>query len=65
MTRYIRLLLTLSRGQYMPLIYRELETIKQLVEAYPGVFAEGVGLLAGQYHIRIDPTVEPTQDAPR
>ena len=44
---------------------QEMETMEQLVEAYPEVFAEGVGLLEGKYHIRIDPAVEPTQDAPR
>ena len=42
-----------------------MDTTEQLVQRYPKVFAEGVGLLKGKYHIRIDPTVEPTEDAPR
>ena len=36
---------------------------EQLVRKYPSVFADGVGLLEGEYHIRLDPQAEPVQHA--
>ena len=42
-----------------------LSTIKQLINSYPTVFDKGVGLLEGQYHIRLDPSVTPVQHPPR
>ena len=32
---------------------------------YPKVFSEGVGLLEDIYHIRLDPSIDPVQHAPR
>ena len=34
-------------------------TKEQLVKKYPSVFTDGVGLLEGEYHIRLDPQAEP------
>ena len=39
-------------------------TKETLIEQYPEVFSEGVGKLAGEYHIRIDSSVDPVQHAP-
>ena len=39
-------------------------TREVLIKNYPQVFSEGVGKLAGEYHIRIDSTVDPIQHAP-
>ena len=36
-----------------------------LLKEHPGVFGEGVGLLEGKYHIRLDDRVNPVQHAPR
>ena len=36
-----------------------------LIEQYPEVFSEGVGKLAGEYHIRIDSSTDPVQHATR
>ena len=38
---------------------------KQFIMKYPKVFSEGVGLLEGIYHIRLDPSVDPVQHVPR
>ena len=38
---------------------------KQFILKYPKVFSEGVGLLEGIYHIRLDPSIDPVQHAPR
>ena len=38
---------------------------EQLIKKYPGVFSDGVGLLEGEYHIRLDSQVTPVQHAPR
>ena len=40
-------------------------TKEQLLAKYPNVFADGVGKLDGEYHIRLDNTVDPVQHAPR
>ena len=40
-------------------------TKEQLLAKYPKVFADGVGKLDGEYHIRLDNTVDPVQHAPR
>ena len=40
-------------------------TKEALIEKYPEVFSDGVGKLAGQYHIKIDSNVDPVQHAPR
>ena len=40
-------------------------TKEQLVKKYPSVFADGVGLLEGEYHIRLDPQAKPVQHALR
>ena len=40
-------------------------TREALTKNYPQVFSEGIGKLAGEYHIRIDSTVDPIQHAPR
>ena len=40
-------------------------TKEALFKKYPEVFGEGVGKLPGEHHIRMDPTVEPVQHAPR
>lgn len=39
-------------------------TRETLTKNYPQVFSEGVGKLAGEYHIRIDSTTDPIQQAP-
>ena len=38
---------------------------EQLIKKYPSVFSDGVGLLEGEYHIRLDSQVTPVQHAPR
>ena len=38
---------------------------QQIIERYPKVFSEGVGLLEGHYHIRLDKQAEPVQHASR
>ncbi len=38
---------------------------QNLIESYRKVFGNGVGLLEGYYHIRLDGSVEPVQHAPR
>ena len=38
---------------------------QQLIKKYPRVFQEGVGKIAGDYHIRLDPDAIPMQHAPR
>ena len=38
---------------------------QQLIKKYPTVFKEGVGKVAGDYHIRLDSSVQPVQHAPR
>ena len=38
---------------------------KSLLKQFPRVFAEEVGQLDGEYHIKIYPTVNPVQHAPR
>ena len=38
---------------------------QQLCKKYPRVFSEGVGRLEGEYHIRLDPAIDPVQHAPR
>lgn len=40
-------------------------TKESLVQKYPMVFGSGTGLLEGEYHIRVDPEVDPVQHAPR
>ena len=40
-------------------------TKEQLIKKYPSVFSDGVGLLEGEYHIRLDPQATPVQHAPR
>ena len=40
-------------------------TKEQLVKNFPKVFADGVGKLDGEHHIRLDPSVDPVQHAPR
>ena len=37
---------------------------ERLIKKYPDVFNEGVGKIAGEHHIRIDPAVDPVQHAP-
>ena len=39
-------------------------TKERLIKKYPDVFNEGVGKIAGEHHIRIDPAVDPVQHAP-
>ena len=39
-------------------------TQEALIKKYPEVFSDGVGKLAGEYHIRIDSTMDPVQHAP-
>ena len=36
-----------------------------IIEMHPDVLGAGVGLLEGEYHIRIDPQVDAVQHAPR
>ena len=38
---------------------------EQLIKKHPKVFSEGVGQLEGEYHIRLDPMIDPVQHAPR
>ena len=38
---------------------------EHLYKKYPNVFSEGVGRLEGEYHIRLDPRIDPVQHAPR
>ena len=38
---------------------------QQLIKKYPKVFNEGVGKVEGDYHIRLDPNINPVQHAPR
>ena len=33
-------------------------SVEQLAKDYPGVFGEGVGQLAGIYHIQLDPEIQ-------
>ena len=40
-------------------------TKEQLVSRFPNVFADSIGKLDGNYHIRLDPGVDPVQHAPR
>ena len=40
-------------------------TEEHLFQKYSQVFSEVVGLLEGEYHIRLDRQVEPVQHAPR
>ena len=40
-------------------------TKEQLVSRFPNLFADGIGKLDGNYHIRLDPGVDPVQHAPR
>ncbi|XP_032225763.1 uncharacterized protein LOC116608835 [Nematostella vectensis] len=40
-------------------------TIDNIVQQFPNVFADEVGLLDGEYHIKLDGTVSPVQHAPR
>ena len=40
-------------------------TKETLIKQYPEVFSEGVGKLAGEYHIRINSSIDPVQHAPR
>ena len=37
---------------------------EQFIQKYPSVFADKVGLLEGEYRIRLDPQAEPVQHAP-
>ena len=38
---------------------------EEFVAKFPKVFSDGVGKLEGEYKIRLDPTVQPVQHAPR
>ena len=38
---------------------------QQLIKKYPRVIKEGVGKVAGDYHIHLDSSVQPVQHAPR
>ena len=38
---------------------------EHLCKKYPKVFSKGVGQLEGEYHIRLDPRINPVQHAPR
>ena len=40
-------------------------TKEQVLEMFPNVFDEGLGLLEGEYHIRLNESVKPVQHAPR
>ena len=37
----------------------------QLIKSFPCVFADGVGALAGEYHIVLDESARPVQHPPR
>ena len=39
--------------------------MKDLLRKHPVLFDKGVGLLEGKYHIRLDPSINPVQHAPR
>ena len=38
---------------------------EKLINKYPTVFGEGVGRLQGEYHIRLNPQIDPVQHTPR
>ena len=38
---------------------------EQVIEMFPDVFDEGLGLLEGEYHIRLNDSTKPVQHAPR
>ena len=38
---------------------------EQLIEMFPDVFDEGLGLLEGKYHIRLNDSAKPVQHAPQ
>lgn len=40
-------------------------TKEQVIEMFPDVFDEGLGLLGGEYHIRLNDSAKPVQHAPR
>ena len=40
-------------------------TKEQVIELFPEVFDEGLGLLEGEYHIRLNESARPVQHAPR
>jgi len=40
-------------------------TKEKLIQKYPDVFAEEIGLLEGVYHIQLDPQIKPVQHVPR
>ena len=40
-------------------------TKAQVIEMFPDVFDEGLGLLEGEYHIRLNDSAKPVQHAPR
>ena len=40
-------------------------TKEQIIEMFPDVFDEGLGLLEGEYHIRLNDSARPIQHAPR
>ena len=40
-------------------------TKEQVIEMFPDVFDEGLGLLEGEYHIRLNDSTKPVQHAPR
>ena len=40
-------------------------TKEQVIEMFPDVFDEGLGLLEGEYHIRLNNSTKPVQHAPR
>ena len=40
-------------------------TKEQLTRNFPKVFADGVGKLGGEHHIRLDPSVDPVQHTPK
>ena len=48
-----------SGREYDPL------STQQLIQQNPTVFGDGVGLLEGQYHIRLDERIAPVQHTPR
>ena len=48
-----------SVDEYAPM------TKGDVIKKFPTAFGTGVGLVAGEYHIRTDPMVEPVQHAPR
>ena len=38
---------------------------EQFIKKHPKVFSDGVGLLEGNYHIRLDTSIDPVQHSPR